>query len=163
MAAMAELLKLKGENAVAYSVAPCNYSVCPSLRAEGQILRDLPDGTLAEDARYVIVDVSDPEFLKSAVPLENVAAVYDHHVGFEAYWTEGSQENADCGETITEMTNRVVGFLDELKAKYKDKDVLLVTHGGVIMIMQAYFYGPPKDNNYLNYLVTNASVTTFQF
>lgn len=88
MAAMAELLKLKGENAVAYSVAPCNYSVCPSLRAEGQILRDLPDGTSAEDARYVIVDVSDPEFLKSAVPLENVAAVYDHHVGFEAYWTE---------------------------------------------------------------------------
>lgn len=88
MAAMAELLKLKGENAVAYSVAPCNYSVCPSLRAEGQILRDLPDGTSAEDARYVIVDVSDPEFLKSAVPLENVAAVYDHHVGFEAYWAE---------------------------------------------------------------------------
>ncbi len=88
MAAMAELLQLKGENAIAYSVAPCNYSVCPSLRAEGQILQDLPDGTSAEDARYVIVDVSDPEFLKSAVPLENVAAVYDHHVGFEEYWAE---------------------------------------------------------------------------
>ena len=84
-------------------------------------------------------------------------------VDFVAYWTEGTQENADCGETITQMTQRVVSFLDELKANYRDKDVLLVSHGGVIMIMQAYFYGPPKDGNYLNYLVTNASVTTFEF
>jgi len=86
-----------------------------------------------------------------------------NEVNFEAYWTEGSQENADCGETITQMTNRVVEFLDELKKKYKDKEVLLVTHGGVIMIMNAYFYGPPKDNNYLNYLVTNGAVTKFEF
>lgn len=88
MIAMAELLQLKGEKAVACSGAPCNYSVCGSLREEGRILCDLPSDTSAEPVRYVIVDVSDPEFLKSSVPTDRVAEVYDHHVGFEAYWAE---------------------------------------------------------------------------
>lgn len=84
--AMAELLRLKGENAVAYSNAPCNYSVCKSLIKEGQILQELPADVSAENSRYIIVDVSDPEFLKSSVPLDNVIGIYDHHVGFEEYW-----------------------------------------------------------------------------
>lgn len=85
--AMAELLQLKGERAVAYSQAPCNYSVCNSLITEGQIARQLPPDFHEEEAAYIIVDVSDPEFLKVSVPLERVTQVYDHHVGFEEYWT----------------------------------------------------------------------------
>lgn len=84
-------------------------------------------------------------------------------VDFDAFWTEGTPENAACGESLSDMTARVVNFLDELHAKYKGKNVLVVTHGGVIMIMCAYFYGTPKDGNFLNYLVTNGAVTKFQF
>lgn len=84
--AMAELLRLKGENAIAYSTAPCNYSVCPSLIEEGQIARELPPDFNGDDVKYVIVDVSDPEFLKDSVPLDQVMEVYDHHVGYEKYW-----------------------------------------------------------------------------
>ena len=79
--AMAELLQKKGGNAIAFSNAPCNYSVCPSLIQEGQISKECPT-----DGQYIIVDVSDPEFLKSSVPLDRVVAIYDHHVGFEEYW-----------------------------------------------------------------------------
>lgn len=88
MAALAELLRLKGKNVVAYSCAPCNYSVCNLLIAEGQIMRELPSDISAETASYIIVDVSDPEFLKTSVPLDQVTEVYDHHVGFEDYWSE---------------------------------------------------------------------------
>ena len=43
MVAMADLLELQGENnVIAYSSAPCNYSVCRSLVEDGQILRELP-------------------------------------------------------------------------------------------------------------------------
>ena len=49
-------------------------------------MRELPAGVRADEAEYIIVDVSDPEFLKGSVPLEQVVAVYDHHVGFEEYW-----------------------------------------------------------------------------
>lgn len=84
--AMAELLRLKGERAIAYSPAAPNYSVCASLVVPGQILETLPPECQPENAGYIIVDVSDPEYIKDGVPLERVAAVYDHHVGFEEYW-----------------------------------------------------------------------------
>lgn len=85
MVALAELLQRQGQDATAWSAAAHNYSICPSIVAEGQILRELPEGW-EENGRYIIVDVSDPEYLQKTVPLENVVAVYDHHVGFENYW-----------------------------------------------------------------------------
>ena len=84
--AMAELMQLKGENAIAYSTAPYNYSICLSLIEGSQIARELPPDFNDDNVKYVIVDVSDPEFLKSSVPLDQVMEVYDHHVGFEKYW-----------------------------------------------------------------------------
>lgn len=94
MVAMSELYRLQGREAVAYSRAACNYSVVPSLVQEGQVLRELPSEEWERKAGYVIVDVSDPEFLKQSVPLERVTAVYDHHVGFEAYWQARIGSNA---------------------------------------------------------------------
>jgi inorganic pyrophosphatase/exopolyphosphatase len=94
MIAMAELLRLKGENAIAYSTAPCNYSVCKSLIGDGQIVKTLPSDFNADEAGYIIVDVSDPEFLKDSVPLDKVVEVYDHHVGFEEYWQSRIGEGA---------------------------------------------------------------------
>jgi len=85
--AMAELLSMQGQTAIAYSTAPCNYSVCQSLIIEGQISKSLMQEFLLENANYIIVDVSDPDFLKKAVPLSKVTAVYDHHTGFEEYWS----------------------------------------------------------------------------
>jgi len=84
--AMADLLQLQGKCAIPYSAAPCNYSVAESLIKEGQILRVLPDGVSEDEGAYIIVDVSDPDFLKDSVPLDRVAEIYDHHVGFEEYW-----------------------------------------------------------------------------
>lgn len=92
--AMTELLRLKGENAIPYSTAPCNYSVCKTLMEEGQILRELPTDFDSETVKYIIVDVSDPDFLKGSVPLTQVIGIYDHHVGFEEYWTSRIGENA---------------------------------------------------------------------
>lgn len=88
MVAMAELLNLHGKEAIAYSKAPCNYSICDFLTTEGQILHEFPSDISEETANYIIVDVSDPEFLKSSVPLDRVIEVYDHHVGFERFWRE---------------------------------------------------------------------------
>lgn len=84
--AMAELLKLKGETAIAFSDAPCNYSVCASLIKNGQISGILPSNFCTKDAKYIIVDVSDPDFIKDTVPLDRIFEVYDHHTGFEEYW-----------------------------------------------------------------------------
>ena len=65
MVAMAELMQLKGENAFAYSTAPCNYSVCQSLIDDARILKSLPTDFDIDNTKYIIVDVSDPDFLKN--------------------------------------------------------------------------------------------------
>ena len=92
--AMAELLRIKGHNAIAYSTATTNYSVCPSLSKDGQLQRSLPAEALEKKIGYVIVDVSDPDYIKDSVPLDQVIAVYDHHVGFESYWQERIGDSA---------------------------------------------------------------------
>ena len=84
--AMKELLELKGERSVAYSEAPYNYSVCNFLVEEGQMVKSLPAEFREEELAYIIVDVSDPDYIKDSVPLDKVIEVYDHHVGFEEYW-----------------------------------------------------------------------------
>ena len=92
--AMAELLQLKGENAVAYSQAPYNYSVCESLMEKGQLTDSVPSEYSKENVGYIIVDVSDPEYIKDSVPIDKVVAVYDHHVGFEEYWKSRIGDNS---------------------------------------------------------------------
>ncbi|MCQ2429234.1 MAG: DHH family protein [Clostridia bacterium] len=87
-AAMKELLGLQHQKAVAYSSARPNYSVCGFLKARGHIETALPEDIEADTARYVVVDISDPRYLQDDVPADKVAAVYDHHVGFEAYWKD---------------------------------------------------------------------------
>ena len=90
--ALAELLNLAGRKAIAYSKANCNYSVCNFLKKSRHVSTAIPsdDGNL----KYIIVDVSDPDYIKDSVPLEKVAAVYDHHVGFEDYWKSRIGDNS---------------------------------------------------------------------
>ena len=117
--AMAELLSLQGKHAVAYSTAPCNYSVCSSLTEEGRVLTKLPVACQAELAEYIIVDVSDPEYIKDAVPLDRVVEVYDHHVGFEEYWNsrigEGSHiEFIGAAATLIYRQWKQAGLQDQM-------------------------------------------------
>lgn len=86
--AMSELLNLKGKRVFAYSSAICNYSVCNSLLPGTQPVVPLPKDFDYNKAEYIIVDVSDPEYISKGVNLENVVAIYDHHTGFEEYWDE---------------------------------------------------------------------------
>lgn len=86
MVALRELLTLQGENAIAYSAAPYNYSVCKSLINDTDVLKSLPKGYSKEKSQYIIVDVSDPDYIKDSVPIDNITALYDHHTGFEEYW-----------------------------------------------------------------------------
>lgn len=92
--ALAELLQLQGQQAIAYSTASYNYSICPSLLKSDQILQQLPAEYQTSETKYIIVDVSDPNYIKNSVPLDQVIQVYDHHTGFEEYWHNRIGDNA---------------------------------------------------------------------
>lgn len=86
MVALAELLRLQGEDAVAASRAPFNSSI-------PELLRALPVAfesayTPAPDDVFTIVDLSDPEHIDFGAKPERVVGVVDHHLGFRDYWQE---------------------------------------------------------------------------
>ena len=83
--ALKELFLLQGIDAIAYSPADCNYSVPRSMINVASLTPNLPSDIDPKTSHYVIADVSDPDYLDSGVPLQQIVAVYDHHSGFETY------------------------------------------------------------------------------
>lgn len=55
------------------------------------------------------------------------------------------EKNYDIGniEPIQSLFKRIYDFLDEITEKYKDKKVVLVTHGAVSQPIECYFNGMP--------------------
>ena len=53
-------------------------------------------------------------------------------------------------EPIKEVCKRVYAVINEIKEKYSDKNVLIVTHNGVARAIYSYFNGIPKDGNISN-------------
>ena len=67
------------------------------------------------------------------------------------------------GEIYLDVAARVFPFLDELKKKYSDKDVLLVCHGGVMRIIRAYFQDEIENDDFFFSIPENCKVMRFDF
>ncbi len=64
-------------------------------------------------------------------------------------------------EKIADLRKRVYNFLDEILKKYRKKNILIVTHGGVCIQIRYYFEGQPKSGNYEDYLIGNCEVLEY--
>ena len=69
---------------------------------------------------------------------------------WDLFWNYNSETRYPELESMKEVYLRVENFLDEIKEKYKDKSILLVTHGGVSRAIYWYFYGIPDDEKTTN-------------
>lgn len=49
-------------------------------------------------------------------------------------------------ETMQDLCKRIYDFLDEITKKYKDKNILLVTHGSASIPIKCYFMKYPLEN-----------------
>lgn len=86
MVALAELLRLQGEDAIAASGAPLNSSIPASLRQLNiQFRADYKPHT---DDMFTIVDLSDPAYFDFGAKPDKVVGIIDHHLGFQDYWQE---------------------------------------------------------------------------
>lgn len=84
--AYAELLNLLGKNAVGATTAPLNESITKRLR-------ELPvpsvhDYKTGQADTFIMVDLSDPSQFDTIVDVGRVVEVFDHHAGFEDFWSE---------------------------------------------------------------------------
>ena len=69
----------------------------------------------------------------------------DNDYFYNEYYNYYSTNIVEGLETLPELFNRVHTFLDEIKVKYEDKNILLVTHGAVARAIQFYFETIPED------------------
>lgn len=54
------------------------------------------------------------------------------------FWNYNKNIKSNDVECVQDFCKRVYEFLDEVKEKYKDKTILLVTHGGVSRPIESY-------------------------
>ncbi len=66
-------------------------------------------------------------------------------------------------EPIQNVCNRVWNLLEEIKEKYKDKSILLVTHGGTCRAINAYFNGISKDGIVHSAKIKNCEIREYEF
>ncbi len=65
----------------------------------------------------------------------------------DLYWNYKDTTVYEKAESMQELFKRVYEFLDDIKEKYKDKTVLVVTHSGISKVVECYFNGIPEDGN----------------
>lgn len=61
-------------------------------------------------------------------------------------WHYNKNINFDGMETMQDFCNRIYEFLNDIIKNYKDKNILLVTHGGVSVPIKCFFMKYPLEN-----------------
>ncbi|MBQ2824782.1 MAG: histidine phosphatase family protein [Clostridia bacterium] len=89
--------------------------------------------------------------------IEHNYGIYEGKSGFDENFMNNKRNLAyryPQGESVLQVAHRVYGFIDEIKEKYKDKNVLLVCHGGICRVIRTYFTDMTTDE-FVNYYQSN--------
>lgn len=83
------------------------------------------------------------------------------NVDLDGFYNYDQNLEFQGAENIQDFCKRVWDLLDELKIKYKDKTLLLVTHNIVIRAIKAYIIGIPDDGNIRHYGIPNGELEEY--
>jgi len=81
----------------------------------------------------------------------------DNYYGLWQY----DNQDTPKGETPKELEARIYPFLDRVRTEFKDKDILLVAHGGIGLIIESYYRGVPESGDLLEYVVGNGELKIY--
>ena len=76
-------------------------------------------------------------------------------------WDINVNTDSDGIETMSDFRDRVDGFLDEIIKNHSDKNVLLVTHGGVSALINCYFNGTLYDGSISDKFLKNCDCACY--
>lgn len=78
------------------------------------------------------------------------------------YWNYNYEFDIKGMMPIKEFVKTIWDFLDEIKLKYSDKRILIVTHSGVCRAIGAYFNGIPYDGDLSAYAHDNCEIKYYK-
>jgi probable phosphoglycerate mutase len=131
---------------------PIDKCICSPLSRAMETAKIIYDGKIAIDRR--LAERSYGSYEGKSIPnlrsWDMKAECPSDIEGITAMVERSWDMKAECPsdiEGVTAMLDRTREFLDEMKAKYGDKNVLIVTHGGVIRAMRGNLDGIPESGN----------------
>ena len=71
--------------------------------------------------------------------------VHKSKVNFDEYWNYNLNIKYESAENIRDLYNRVKLLIEDLKNKYSDKNIIIVTHSGILRVLYYYFAGIPEN------------------
>lgn len=66
------------------------------------------------------------------------------------------------GESLLQLAHRVYSALDEIIEKYSEKNVLLVSHGGICRVIETYFHDMSTEK-YSRWFMGNCEIIEYNF
>lgn len=79
----------------------------------------------------------------------------------EGYWSYQQNQHFKSAENIRDFFHKIYLRLDQIKEEYKDKRILMVTHGGVTRAIECYFNGIPNQESLLNLALENCEIKNY--
>lgn len=127
MIAYRELLRSLGKDAYAISTAKLNPSVPPLI----QNLHYQLDQITPDNAEYILVDISNPDFIDDNIKTSDILEVVDHHTGFENYWqNRGVQAEIEfIGSVCTIIYEKII---KNNKQEILDADLCKLLAAGIL-------------------------------
>lgn len=84
-------------------------------------------------------------------------------VDIHDYWNIKKNNKYKEAESVRHLYDRIDEFIKEIKIKYSNKNVLIVTHSAVCRILYFYFNGVPEDGDLINgYESTTCSLEKYE-
>lgn len=81
---------------------------------------------------------------------------------YEHYWNYNYDFDIKGMTPIKEFVKTIADFIEDIKNKYPDKNILIVTHNGVCRAIGAYFKGIPEDGNLSKYAHENCEIKEYE-
>ncbi len=66
------------------------------------------------------------------------------------------------GESVLQVAYRIYGLMEELKEKYRDKNILIISHGGVCRIINTYFCDMTNEA-FFHYTLENGKIEKYNW
>lgn len=80
----------------------------------------------------------------------------------EKQWDYNNEDNTNNLESLSDMLKRCDKFLNKINKKYKDKTILIVSHGCLIKGLHFSIIGYDKNTNFLSFVPKNTTLYKYE-
>lgn len=122
--------------------------------------------TRARETAYIINENKEVEIIKENKLVERNMGNYElrRYPSFEEnnrIWDLTINSDENFIEPMQDFKDRVFKCMDKIVEEYQDKDVLIVTHGGVTALIDCYFTNELYDGPITNKFLRNGEVKEY--